>query len=62
MTNVSIPEVTMWKNSFTLAVFVPINLSIKFGLVSINNPRKLTMWTRYVAMNINRHNSDGQEL
>ena len=29
MTNVSIPEVNMLKNSSTLAVSVPINLSIK---------------------------------
>ena len=30
----------MLKNSSTLAVCVPINLSIKLGFVSINGPRK----------------------
>ena len=37
-TNVSIPEVSMLKNSSTLAVTVPINLFIKFGFVSVNGP------------------------
>ena len=36
--NVSVPEVNMLKNSSTLAVSVPINLSIKFGFVSVNGP------------------------
>ena len=36
MTNVSSLEVTMLKNSSTLAVSVPINLSIILGFVSIN--------------------------
>ena len=40
MTNVSIPEATMLKNSLTLAVSVPINLSIKLGFVSVNGPRE----------------------
>ena len=40
MTNVSILEVNMLKNSSTLAVSVPISLSIKLGFVSINNSRK----------------------
>ena len=40
MTNVSIPEVNMLKNSSTLAVSVPINLSIKLGFVSVNDPRE----------------------
>ena len=40
MINVSIPEVNMLKNSSTLAVSAPINLSIKLGLVSVNYPRK----------------------
>ena len=40
MTNVSIPKVTMLKNNFTLAVSVPIKLFIKFGFVSVNNPRE----------------------
>ena len=40
MTNVSIPEVTMWKNSLTLAVSVPRNIFIKFGFVSVNGPRE----------------------
>ena len=40
MTNVSIPEVNMLKSSSTLAVSVPINLYIKFGFVSVNDPRE----------------------
>ena len=40
MTNVSILEVTMLKNSVTLAVSVPISLFIKFGFVSVNRPRE----------------------
>ena len=44
VTNVSIPEVNMLKNSSTLAVSVPINLSIKLGFVSVNRPKKLTLW------------------
>ena len=40
MTNVSIAEVNMLKNSSTLAVPVPINLSIKFGFISVNGPRE----------------------
>ena len=40
MTNVSVPEVSMLKNSSTLAVSVPIDLSIKLGFVSINSPRE----------------------
>ena len=38
MTNVSIPEVTMLKNSLRLAVSVPRTLFIKFGFVSVNGP------------------------
>ena len=38
MTNVSIAEVTMLKNSSTPAVSVPINLCIKLGFVSVNSP------------------------
>ena len=45
MTNVSIPEVNMLKNSSTLAVSVIINISIKLGSVSVNGPRN----TRYVG-------------
>ena len=41
MTNVSIPDVNMLKNSSTLAVSVPINLSIKLGFVSVNGPREV---------------------
>ena len=37
---VSIPEANMIKNSSTLAVPVPINLSTKLGFVSINGPRE----------------------
>ena len=40
VTNVSIPEVNMLKNSSTLAVSVPINIFIKFGVVSANGPRE----------------------
>ena len=40
MTNVSIPEVTMLKNSLTLAVPVSINLFITFGFVSVNGSRE----------------------
>ena len=38
--NFSVLEVNMLKNSSTLGVFVPINLSIKFGFVSVNGPGK----------------------
>ena len=40
MTNVSIPEVNMLKNSSMLAVSVPINICIKLGFVSVNIPRE----------------------
>ena len=40
MTNVLIPEVNKLKNSSTFAVYVPINLSIKLGFVSVNDPRE----------------------
>ena len=40
MTNFSIPEENMFKNSSTLAVSVTMNLSIKFGFVSVNDPRE----------------------
>ena len=40
MINVSIPEVNMLKNSSTVAVSVPINLSIKLGFVSVNGSRE----------------------
>ena len=40
MTNVSILEVNLLKNSSTLAVSVPINLSINLGFVSVNDPRE----------------------
>ena len=40
MTNVLIPEVNMLKNSSTLTVPVPITISIKFGIVSVNGPRE----------------------
>ena len=39
MTNVSIPEVNMLKNSSTL-VSVPINISSKLDFVSVNDPRE----------------------
>ena len=37
-TNVSIPDVNMFKNSATLAVYIPMNLSIKLSFVSVNEP------------------------
>ena len=40
VTNVSIPEVNMLKNSSTLAVSVPINLSIKLSFVCVNGNRE----------------------
>ena len=40
MTNVSILEVTMLKNSLTFALSVPINIFIKFGFVSLNGTRE----------------------
>ena len=40
MTNVSIPAVNMLKNSSTLTVSVPINLSIKLFFFSVNGPRE----------------------
>ena len=40
-TDVSVSEVNMLKNSSTLAVSVPINLSIKLGFVSVNGPREI---------------------
>ena len=46
MTNVSIPEVNILKNSSTLAVSVPISLSIKLGFLSVNGPRETYFVTR----------------
>ena len=40
MTNVSISEVTMLKNTLTLVVSVPRNLFNKFGFVSVNGRRE----------------------
>ena len=40
MENVSILEVNMLQHSSTLAVSVPMNLSVKFGFVSVNDPRE----------------------
>ena len=40
MTDVSVPEVNMLKNSSTLAVSLPINLSIKLGFISVNGPKE----------------------
>ena len=40
MTNFSIPEVNMLKNSSTLAESVPINLSIKLCFVCVNGPKE----------------------
>ena len=38
--NVSVSEVNMLKNCSTLAVSVPVNLSIKLCFVSVNGPRE----------------------
>ena len=40
MTKVSFSKVNMLKNSSTLAVSVPITISIKLGFVSVNGPRE----------------------
>jgi hypothetical protein len=40
MTNVSIPVVNMLKNSWTLAVSVATNISMKLCFVSVNGPRE----------------------
>ena len=40
MGNMSILEVSMLKNSSTLAVSVPVNLSIKLSFISVNGPGK----------------------
>ena len=47
--NVSVPGMNMLKNSSTLAVSVPINLSIKLGFASVNGPGKFTLWMHYVS-------------
>ena len=39
MTNVSIPKLNIIENSSTLAVSVPINLFMKLGFVSVNDPQ-----------------------
>ena len=39
VTNVSITEVNVLKNSSTLDVSVPINISVKFDFVPVNGPR-----------------------
>ena len=41
MTNISIPEVNTLKYCSSLAVSLPINLSIKLGFVSVNGPREI---------------------
>ena len=40
ITNVSILEMNMSKNSSTVSVSDPINFSIKLGFVSVNNSRE----------------------
>ena len=40
MTNVSTPEMNMLKNSSTVTVSVPINISIKLDSVSVNGPKE----------------------
>ena len=52
MTKVSIPEQNMLKNSSTLAVSVPINLSIKLGFVSANGPRETYFIDAHCNINI----------
>ena len=47
MTNVSIPEINMLKNSSTLDVSVPNNLSIKLDFIfAKTTPGKFILWTR----------------
>ena len=41
MTNISIPEMNVFRNISTLDVCVAINLSIKLGFVSVNGPREI---------------------
>ena len=50
--NISIPEVNMLKNSSTLAVSVPINVSIKLTSVPVNGTRKLKLWTRLATTKV----------
>ena len=52
MTNVSIPGVNMLKNSSTLAVSVPINLSIKLVFASVNGPKE-TYFVDMLHTNLN---------
>ena len=40
MTDVSFPEVSILKNSSTLAVSVTINLFTKLGFVSVHDPKE----------------------
>ena len=53
MTDVSIPEVNMLKNSSTLAVPVPINLSIKLDFASVNGPRDIYFVDTPRSINMN---------
>ena len=52
--NVSISEVNMLKSSSTLAVSVPMNLSIKLGFVSVNDPSE-TYFMNVLHSSIVRH-------
>ena len=49
MTNFPILKVNTLKNNWTLAVSVPVNLSVKLDFVSVSDPGKFTLWTRYVV-------------
>ena len=40
MRYVTIPEVNMFKNSSTLDVSVPINLTVKLGFVCVSGPKE----------------------
>ena len=40
MTNVPVPEMSMLKNNSTLAVSLPINISVKLDFVTVNDLRE----------------------
>ena len=61
MTNVSIPEVNMLKNSSTFAASVSINFSFNLVLFRCTAPGKLTLWTYYLLINIEKCSDDLQK-